>query len=103
MEMETLQDLLLDEIKDLYSAEKQLLKAMPKMAKKATSPDLKKAFQTHLKETENHVKRLEQVFKSMDEKAKAKHCHGMEGLLEEGKEMMAEDMDEDVMDAALIA
>ena len=103
MEMESLQDLLLEELKDLYSAEKQLIKAMPKMAKTATSPELKQAFQTHLKETENQVKRLEQVFKSLDEKARAKHCHGMEGLIEEGKEMMAEDMDEDVMDAALIA
>jgi ferritin-like metal-binding protein YciE len=103
MEMTTLQDLLLDELKDLYSAENQLIKAMPKMAKKATSRELKKAFETHFKETQGQAKRLEQVFKALGEKAKSKKCHAMEGLIEEAKEMMGEDMDDDVMDAALIA
>src|SRR5688572_7752502 len=103
MEMESLQDLLLEELKDLYNAENQLIKAMPKMAKKASSPKLKQAFETHLKETQNQAKRLEQVFESLGERAKSKKCHAMEGLIEEGKEMMGEDMDEDVMDAALIA
>ena len=74
MEMETLQDLLLDELKDLYSAEQQLLKAMPKMAKTATSTQLKQAFETHMKETQGHVDRLESVFESLGEKAKSKKC-----------------------------
>jgi ferritin-like metal-binding protein YciE len=103
MEMETLLELLVDEIKDLYSAEQQLLKAMPKMAKTATSPQLKQAIQTHMKETEGHVTRLESVFEALGEKAKAKKCLAMEGLIKEAKEMMGEDMDEDVMDAALIS
>ena len=103
MEMASLQELLVEELKDLYNAEKQLIKAMPKMAKTASSPELKQAFQTHLKETENQAKRLEQVFDALGEKAKSKKCHAMEGLIEEGKEMMGEDMDDDVMDAALIA
>jgi ferritin-like metal-binding protein YciE len=103
MEIETLQDLLIEELQDLYSAENQLIKAMPKMAKTATSPELKRALETHLKETQGQVKRLEQVFKSLGEKVKSKKCHGMEGLIEEGKEMMSEDMDEDVMDAAIIS
>jgi ferritin-like metal-binding protein YciE len=103
MQIGTLQDLLVDEIKDLYSAEQQLLKALPKMAKKATSPELKQAFETHTRETEAHVDRLESVFEAFGEKAKAKKCLAMEGLIKEGKEVMGEDMDEDVMDAALIA
>ena len=103
MEMETLQELLVDELKDLYSAEQQLLKAMPKMAKTASSPQLKKAIETHMRETEGHVDRLESVFEALGEKAKAKKCLAMEGLIKEAKEMMGEDMDDDVMDAALIS
>ena len=103
MEMETLQDLLLDELKDLYSAEQQLLKAMPKMAKTAKSTQLKQAFETHMKETQGHVDRLESVFESLGEKAKSKKCLAMEGLIKEAKEMMGEDMEDDVMDAALIS
>jgi ferritin-like metal-binding protein YciE len=103
MEMETLQDLLVDEVKDLYSAEQQLLKALPKMSKKAKSKQLKQAFETHTKETEIHVERLESVFEALGEKAKAKKCLAMEGLIKEGKEMMGEDMEDDVMDAALIS
>ena len=103
MEMETLQELWIDELRDLYSAENQLLKALPKMAKKATSPQLQKAFQTHLKETEGHVERLKKIFDQLGKKPTGKKCAAMEGLVEEGKEMMGEDMDDDVMDAALIS
>ena len=103
MEMESLQDLLVEELKDIYNAEAQLLKAMPRMAKKAKNQQLKAAFETHMKETQGQVERLEQVFEALGEKAKGKKCHAMEGLLEEAKEMMGEDMEDDVMDAALIA
>ncbi len=102
MEMETLQELFVEELRDLYSAEAQLLKAMPKMVKKAQHPELKKAFETHMRETENQVKRLDQIFENLGEKAKGKKCLAMEGLVNEAKEHMSEDMDEDVMDAALI-
>ena len=103
MEMETLQELLVEELKDIYNAEQQLLKAMPRMVKKATSAQLRRAFETHMKETEAQVGRLEEVFEALGEKAKGKKCHAMQGLLEEAKEMMGEDMDDDVMDAALIS
>jgi ferritin-like metal-binding protein YciE len=103
MEMQSLQDLLVEELKDLYNAENQLVKALPRMAKKASNEQLRQAFETHLKETEGHVDRLAQVFEALGEKAKGKKCHAMEGLVEEAKEMMGEDMDDDVMDAALIA
>ena len=102
MEMETLQDLFVEELKDLYSAEAQLLKAMPKMVKKAQHPELKQAFETHMRETEGQVKRLDRIFDQLGEKAKGKKCLAMEGLINEAKEHMSEDMDEDVMDAALI-
>ena len=102
MEIESLQELLIEEMRDLYSAENQLTKALPKMAKKATNPKLKKAFETHLRETEGQIQRLEQAFEKLGEKARGKKCHAMEGLVEEGKEVMSEDMDDDVMDAALI-
>jgi ferritin-like metal-binding protein YciE len=94
---------LIEELKDIYHAEGQLTKALPRMAKKASSPQLRQAFETHLKETQAQIDRLEQVFEALGEKAKGKKCHAMEGLIEEAKEMMGEDMDEDVMDAALIA
>ena len=103
MEMETLQELLVEELKDIYNAEQQLVKALPKMAKKASSDELRSAFETHLTETEAQIDRMEQVFEALGEKAKGKKCHAMQGLLEEAKEMMGEDMDDDVMDAALIA
>ena len=102
MEMETLQDLFVEELKDLYSAEAQLLKAMPKMVKKAQHPELKRAFETHMRETEGQIKRLDQVFEQLGAKSKGKKCLAMEGLVNEAKEHMSEDMDEDVMDAALI-
>jgi len=103
MDMATLRDMFVEELKDLYNAEHQLLKALPKMAKAATSTELKRAFQSHLKETEGQVDRLEQVFESLDMSPKGKKCKAMEGLVEEGAEWMEEDADPDVMDAGLIA
>ena len=103
MEMQSLQDLFEDELKDTYNAEAQILKALPRMAKKATDEDLKEAFEMHLEETREHVQRLEQVFKLMGKKPKGKTCKAMQGIVEEGKEMMEEDMEPEVMDAALIA
>jgi ferritin-like metal-binding protein YciE len=99
----TLHELLVDEIKDLYHAEKQLLKALPKMAKAATHEDLREGFETHLEETREHVTRLEEVFAALDEKVKAKNCPGMAGIIEEGTELMQEDAEASVMDAGLIA
>ena len=103
MEMQSLQELLVEELKDIYNAESQLVKALPRMAKKASSDDLRQAFETHTKETQAQIDRLGQVFEALGEKAKGKKCHAMEGLLEEAKEIMGEDMEDDVMDAALIA
>jgi len=103
MEIDSLRKLYVEELKDLYSAEKQILQALPKMVKKATHPQLKSAFQEHLQVTQVHVERLESIFEGLGKPARGKKCKAMEGLLEEGKEVMAEDMDDDVMDAALIA
>lgn len=103
MKMESLHDLFVEELKDLFNAENQLLKALPKMAKAATSPELKEAFENHLAETEKHVERLESVFEGLGMKATGKTCKAMKGLLEEGKEVMSEDMEDGVRDAALIA
>jgi len=100
--MDTLTDLLEDELKDLYSAENQLVKALPRMAKKASSPKLKEAFTSHLKETEGHVQRLEQIGESLGIKVKGKTCKAMKGLVEEGKEVLEEDGEDAVLDAALI-
>lgn len=97
-----LRDALVDEIKDLYNAEKQLVKALPKMAKAASSDELREAFETHLEETEGHVTRLEQVFELLDEKPRGKHCAGMAGIVEEGSEKLQEDMEDMVLDASLI-
>ena len=102
MSMDSLKDLYIDELKDLYNAENQLLKALPKMAKKASAPQLKKAFQDHLAQTEGHVNRLEKIFKGLGEKATGKTCKAMKGLVEEGKEIIEEDGDGSVLDAALI-
>jgi ferritin-like metal-binding protein YciE len=99
----TLHDAFVDELRDAYDAEKQLLKALPKMAKAATSPALRTAFETHLEETRGHVERLEQAFASIDEKVRGKHCDGIEGIIEEGKSVMEEDFDDQTMDACLIA
>ena len=102
MEMNDLQDLMIEELRDLYSAENQLLKALPKVARACDSDELKAAFQQHAMETQTHVKRLEQIFKQLGEKPTGKKCKGMEGLIEENKELMGEDADPDVMDAGLI-
>jgi ferritin-like metal-binding protein YciE len=98
----TLHDAFLDELRDAYDAEKQLLKALPKMAKAATADELRTAFETHLEETKGHVARLEQVFASLDEKATGKHCDGIAGIIEEGKSAMEESFDDATMDACLI-
>jgi ferritin-like metal-binding protein YciE len=103
MKLETLHDLYVDELKDLYNAENQLVKALPKMAKAASDPLLAKAFTDHLAETEGQVQRLEKIFKQLEVSPKGKTCKAMEGLLKEGKEVMAEEADPTVMDAALIA
>jgi ferritin-like metal-binding protein YciE len=103
MKLGTLQDLLVDELKDLYSAENQIIKALPKMVKKASAAELKKAFQEHLEVTREQAVRLEKVCKMLDVSPKGKKCKAMEGLLEEGKEVMSEDAEPSVMDAALIA
>src|SRR5690349_13175244 len=99
----TLEDLYTDMLKDLYSAEKQLVKALPKMAKAAQSSDLQKAFQDHLKQTEGHVERIERIFAEMDGSPRGKKCMGMEGLVSEGSELLQEDIDPEVIDAGLIA
>ena len=100
--MESLQELLVEELKDLYSAEKQIVKALPKLVKAATSADLKAAFDEHLQVTKGQVTRLEQVFTAVGAKASAKHCRGMEGLLEEGRECLEEEGG-DYRDLKLIA
>jgi ferritin-like metal-binding protein YciE len=99
----TLHDAFLDELRDAYDAEKQLVKALPKMAKKATSEDLTAAFDAHLEETRGHVDKLEQVFGALGEKVRGKHCDGIAGIIEEGKSVMEEDFDAQTMDACLIA
>ena len=99
----TLHDAFLDELRDAYDAEKQLTKALPKLAKAATSPVLRDAFQTHLEETRGHVDRLEQVMEGLGEKVRGKHCDGIEGIIEEGASVMEEAFDDATMDACLIA
>jgi len=99
----TLHDAFIDELRDTYDAEKQLTKALAKLAKAASNPDLRDAFESHLEETQGHVERLEQVFGSLDEKPRGKHCDGIAGIIEEGKSIMDEDFDEITMDACLIA
>jgi ferritin-like metal-binding protein YciE len=102
MAVETLHDAFEEELKDVLSAEKQLLKALPKMAKAATNEDLKAGFEEHLEQTKTHVERLEKVFELLDKAPRAKKCKAMEGLIEEGAELMEEDMEPDVLDAMLI-
>ena len=99
----TLHDAFIDELRDSYDAEKQLTKALTKLAKAASNPKLRQAFESHLKETQGHTERLEQVFESLDEKVRGKHCDGIAGIIEEGKSIMEEDFDETTMDACLIA
>jgi ferritin-like metal-binding protein YciE len=99
----TLHDAFIDELRDTYDAERQLTKALAKLAKAATNPTLRDAFETHLEETKGQIDRLEQVFQSLDEKVRGKHCDGIAGIIEEGKSIMEEDFDEATMDACLIA
>lgn len=102
--MTSLDELFVDLLKDLYSAENQLVNALPKMAKAASAPDLRKAFEEHLKQTKHQAERIERIFSDRGNGSpKGKRCVGMEGLIEEGKEVMKENMEEDVMDAGLIA
>ena len=102
MEMSNLQDLLVENLKDLYSAENQILKALPKAAKKVENDQLRMALEEHVEQTRGHVERLEQVLSKMGEKGGGKKCHGMEGLLEEAKELLGEDAEPEVLDAGLI-
>lgn len=103
MKIDSLKTLLEEELKDIYSAEKQLLKALPKMAKKASSGDLKAALEEHLDVTQGQIERLEEVFETLGKPAKAKTCKAMQGLLEEATEIMEEDANDAVMDAGIIA
>ncbi len=100
--MNSLYDLFVDELKDLYSAERQLLKALPRMAKGSTSDALRSAFENHLQQTEGHVERLEQIFERLEESPRGKKCKAMEGLVEEGEEALDNDGDGDVLDAGII-
>jgi ferritin-like metal-binding protein YciE len=99
----TFHEAFLEELRDSYDAEKQLTKALPKLAKAAASSSLRAAFETHLEETRGHVDRLERIFESLDEKPRGKHCEGIAGIIEEGKSIMDEEFDEATMDACLIA
>jgi ferritin-like metal-binding protein YciE len=103
MSLDSLQALFLEELKDVLNAEKQLVQALPRMAKAAGTPQLQQAFTDHLRETENQVRRLEQIFQGLGQTARGKKCKGMEGLIEEGKEIMQKDGEASVIDAALIA
>ena len=102
MAEEPLQELLVDELKDLYSAEGQIVKALPRMAKGASAPELKRAFEKHLVETRRQVERLDQIGRMLGIKLTGKKCHGMEGLIEEGRELLEEDLEENALDAGLI-
>jgi ferritin-like metal-binding protein YciE len=102
MNAESLQDLFVDELKDVYNAEKQITKALPKMARAANHPQLRRAFEQHLRQTEGQITRLERIFKELGASTRGKRCKGMEGLLEEGKEIM-EEHEGPVLDAGLIS
>jgi ferritin-like metal-binding protein YciE len=103
VKLASLRELFVSELKDLYSAENQILKALPKMAKAASTPELRSAFEEHLEQTRGHVERLEQIFETLGTSPKGKKCKAMEGLIEEGKEMLEADAEEAVRDAGLIA
>jgi ferritin-like metal-binding protein YciE len=103
MKLNSLHELYVAELKDLYDAEQRIIKALPKMAKAASSPDLRNAFEEHLQQTQGHVQRLERVFQSLDEPAKGQKCKGIEGIIDEGEDLMDEDAPPAVCDAALIA
>ncbi|MBC8095941.1 MAG: ferritin-like domain-containing protein [Akkermansiaceae bacterium] len=101
--VKTLEDLFHETLRDMYYVEKKLVKTLPKMAKKATSPELKSAIESHLAETETHVERVEQVFAEIEKKPVAKKCEALEGLLKEADEVMADIEDDETMDAAIIS
>ena len=103
MSVKTIDELLLDELKDLYSAERQITKALPKMAKATASPELRSAFESHLEETEGHIDRLDKIFDILGKSPRGKACHGMQGLVEEGSEMMQELEKGPIRDAGLIS
>lgn len=103
MKIETLRELLIDELQDLHSAEQQIVKALPKMVKASHNPQLKQAFEHHLEETKNHVTRLEQIFKRINESPKGKTCEGMKGLLKEGEERISDGGEAEVLDAGIIS
>lgn len=104
MKLDSLNKLYIEQLKDIYSAENQLVEALPKMAKAATSSDLQQAFKEHLEETKGHVKRIEQIFETLEYSPNGPKCKAMEGLIEEGEELIQEDdADPDVLDAGLIA
>jgi ferritin-like metal-binding protein YciE len=103
MKLDSLEKLYIDELRDLYNAENQLLKALPKMAKHASHDELKQAFETHLNQTQEHVERLDEIFEELDEKPTGKTCKAMKGLIQEGSEYLEANGDESVLDAALIA
>jgi ferritin-like metal-binding protein YciE len=103
MAVANLEQLLIDELKDLYSAEKQITKALPKMAKAAKSAELRAAFESHLEETNGHVERLDQIFETLGKSGRGKVCHGMQGVLEEGSEVLKDTEKGDLRDAALIS
>jgi ferritin-like metal-binding protein YciE len=103
MKYESLKDLYLDEVRDIYDAENVIVKALPKMADAASSPELRNAFLHHLEQSKGHVARLEQIFEGMGEKAKAKKCQGVRGIIDEGEDLISEKAEPSVMDAGLIA
>jgi ferritin-like metal-binding protein YciE len=103
MEHSALKELYIDELRDIYNAESQLVKALPKMAKASTSDELRSGFESHLEQTRGHVQRLEEIFDALNEKPTGKKCAGMQGLVKEGKEIMDEDFEGQVMDTALIS
>jgi len=103
MEIDTLQKLYVEELKDLHSAERQIIQALPKMIKAATNPDLKAAFQEHLEITKEHLARLDRIFDKMGKKGTGKKCKGMEGVIADGKELLEQDMSPEALDAGLIS
>ena len=103
MALESLNDLFVEQLRDLYDAENQLIKALPKMAEGANSDVLRQGFEEHLEQTKEHAQRIETIFEQLGQKAKAKKCKGMEGLIKQGSQALEEDMSEDVKDAAIIA
>jgi ferritin-like metal-binding protein YciE len=102
-EIGTLHDAFIDELRDVYDGERQLTKALARLAKTATAAPLRDAFESHLEETQRQIERLEQVFEALEEKVRGKHCEGIAGIIDEGKSIMEEDFDDSTMDACLIA